>query len=891
MSRFLFSVIVPVYNTEQYIIETLESVIHQTIGFMEHIQLILVNNATQDNSASICKFYRSMYPDNVIYVQLPENKGPNGARAEGLTYASGEYVNFLDSDDKWSIQAFERAAHYFSVYKNVDLIACRIRHFDAKDSWHLLDYKFETSRFVDIMHDYNFPQLSLCSTFIRRTAIDAADIDIGLKHAEDAKLLTKIILKKEHYVVLRDATFFYRTRKEGSLLQSVTKSDEWYFITPYAVYKEIQDYCKATKKVNYLYTQFLAMYDVQFRFKTAIPPWFSEPQFNEYQKAIQAALKPISDLVIFKAYNMDFLEKLRVYSVKYGPNFLNQIETDGEYFYYNGYNLLKASSQRHMEISFIDIQQEHLKIRGRLMFFVEMKKKEFYAVNERGEKIFAEYLMASDRKAERHLGDCCINTQDFEFLIPMDAPKKTVSFCIRFKGVNVTLGYSMGRFSPISDLKDDYFQYNDSVLTVDNDKLVFRRENRRDIKKYKKKWMKALKQEGRDKDLICERFIPTLKRLMGDREIWLFADRIERGGDNGEKMFRYVSQRMPRHIKPIFVISKACPDYSRIKAFGTVISPHTTIYKIVYLLATKLITAYMDNAIVYPLGEHESYLRHHRKPQIIYLQHGVIKDDFSDDQNKFNKNISMFVTSAVIEHDSLMTLPYHYLDDEVKVTGLARYDDMYDLCKRARNEEKVIIIAPTWRATMEGNVWDSACGKCAYNEKFKESEYYIFWNSLINDSRILKVMSDHKLHGILRLHPVIRTQTNDFSFNQFITAEHENKTYEQTISSCKLLITDYSSIAFDVAYIGVKTIYAQFDKNKFYLQQWYNEGYFDYETMGFGPVCYDYESTVQAMIAAIENDCVMEEKYKKRAEEFFPYRDGKCCERIYQHILEMDKEN
>ena len=116
MSRFLFSVIVPVYNTEQYIIETLESVIHQTIGFMEHIQLILVNNATQDNSASICKFYRSMYPDNVIYVQLPENKGPNGARAEGLTYASGEYVNFLDSDDKWSIQAFERAAHYFSDY-------------------------------------------------------------------------------------------------------------------------------------------------------------------------------------------------------------------------------------------------------------------------------------------------------------------------------------------------------------------------------------------------------------------------------------------------------------------------------------------------------------------------------------------------------------------------------------------------------------------------------------------------------------------------------------------------------------------------------------------------------------------------------------------------------
>ena len=60
--------------------------------------------------------------------------------------------------------------------------------------------------------------------------------------------------------------------------------------------------------------------------------------------------------------------------------------------------------------------------------------------------------------------------------------------------------------------------------------------------------------------------------------------------------------------------------------------------------------------------------------------------------------------------------------------------------------------------------------------------------------------------------------------------------------------------------------------------------------MGFGPVCDDYETTVQAIIKAIENDCVMEDKYKQRVDNFFAYRDGRNCERIYNEILKLGKE-
>ena len=64
---FLFSVIMPVYNTEEYLEEAIQSVIEQTIGFEENIQLILINDGSTDNSESICKKYQKKYKNNIIY--------------------------------------------------------------------------------------------------------------------------------------------------------------------------------------------------------------------------------------------------------------------------------------------------------------------------------------------------------------------------------------------------------------------------------------------------------------------------------------------------------------------------------------------------------------------------------------------------------------------------------------------------------------------------------------------------------------------------------------------------------------------------------------------------------------------------------------------------------
>jgi len=102
----IFSIIIPTYNNGQYISETIDSLIHQTIGFADHFQVIIVDDGSTDNTREISEQYVSRYPDNIEYI-YQENAGVSAARNVGLARAKGRFVNMLDSDDRWQTDAFE----------------------------------------------------------------------------------------------------------------------------------------------------------------------------------------------------------------------------------------------------------------------------------------------------------------------------------------------------------------------------------------------------------------------------------------------------------------------------------------------------------------------------------------------------------------------------------------------------------------------------------------------------------------------------------------------------------------------------------------------------------------------------------------------------------------
>lgn len=88
------SIIIPVYNAEQYLNRCIDSVLSQSYQFKE---LILVDDGSQDKSGTICDAYAMN--DNRIKVFHNSNKGASAARNFGLNKATGEYISFLDSDD------------------------------------------------------------------------------------------------------------------------------------------------------------------------------------------------------------------------------------------------------------------------------------------------------------------------------------------------------------------------------------------------------------------------------------------------------------------------------------------------------------------------------------------------------------------------------------------------------------------------------------------------------------------------------------------------------------------------------------------------------------------------------------------------------------------------
>lgn len=122
----VISVIIPCYNVAQYLPECMASLEKQTIG-MEKLQLVFVDDASTDGLKTwkcILDFEKK-YPEQVVAVQLEENRGQGGARNEGLKYASADYIGYIDADDYIEAEMYEKL-YQAMLEKDYDIVDCRM---------------------------------------------------------------------------------------------------------------------------------------------------------------------------------------------------------------------------------------------------------------------------------------------------------------------------------------------------------------------------------------------------------------------------------------------------------------------------------------------------------------------------------------------------------------------------------------------------------------------------------------------------------------------------------------------------------------------------------------------------------------------------------------------
>ena len=121
--------------------------------------------------------------------------------------------------------------------------------------------------------------------------------------------------------------------------------------------------------------------------------------------------------------------------------------------------------------------------------------------------------------------------------------------------------------------------------------------------------------------------------------------------------------------------------------------------------------------------------------------------------------------------------------------------------------------------------------------------------------------------------------------NRIKIAKREENNLQELLKESKILITDYSSIAFDFAYMKKPLIYYQFDQDKYYTNH-FEKGYFDCERDGFGPVIKN-ENEILDYIEDLLNNNIDRQRYITKSEEFFEIYDNNNCKRTYDAIMEI----
>ncbi len=888
--KYRFSIITAVYNVEDYLEETVQSIINQSIGF-KNIQLILVDDGSTDNSGKLCDEFAEKYPDNIFAIHK-ENGGVSSARNLGLDAVKGKYVNFIDSDDKWEEKALEYIWKFFEEnYDEIDVVATPLTLFEGRTGEHILNYKFDKgTRVVDLEQEWNIFQMSAASAFVKAKCLKNLRFDTQLKYAEDSKLIQSVLLEKEALGLVKEAKYFYRIRsgETSSAIQNSTQNPAWYMPVINRFHLDLIDLVVDEETPLPRFLQMALMYDLQWRIKQAQIPndILTEEEKSIYFSSIKKILSYIDDVVILAQRQLTGANKVFAMQLKYtfSPRL---IKTKNDYLacfsLYSRFSIVNSI----VKFEFITIENNILKIKGNLETYNFPYKEFRLSFYLNGKKVPTKVKTREDAIV-------CLEKKvtvryDFYADIKLDSKSDVNELKIGAR-INGKLVYFMkfgyGYFAPItSGYRFSHYNKDGWVVTAYRGK----------IKIAKEKPVKEFFQEVKFllwgfKNNYCNsrknvflRLEYHLRKLFKRKPVWVISDRPNVAGDNGEAFFRYVTENHPE-INARFVIEKDCPDFERMKKVGPVLVKGSRKHKLYVLISDYIFSSQGENEHFDPFGRERNVFRNIlvSKP-FVFLQHGVIEYDLSGWLNKNNKNIFGFITTSKNEYESILKYDYGYTKKNVWLTGLPRFDRLYD------KNSKIVTLMPTWRKYLTKR-YNPETGNWELVSDFKESDYFDFYNSLLNHPKLVEALKKYGYKIQLLLHPNLRGSAEMFDSNDVAKIISGNVSYTDVYAESSLVLTDYSSAVFDFAYLRKPLIYTQFDREEFSSGGHTSSGgYFRYEYDGFGEIEEDVDSAVNRIIEYLENDCTLKDVYRKRIDRFFAYDDKNNCQRIFDKVMASKK--
>ena len=360
------------------------------------------------------------------------------------------------------------------------------------------------------------------------------------------------------------------------------------------------------------------------------------------------------------------------------------------------------------------------------------------------------------------------------------------------------------------------------------------------------------------------RWSKLIRKLFKNKDLWLVGERTYKAQDTGFAFFKYMRTQHPDK-QVYYVIEKDSPERKNVEKYGNVLEYKSKKHIWKTIIAKKIISSH-----------HPDYLYPIRTPSFkanveadkVFLQHGVMgtKNMVANyGKNAIDFDTDFFIVSSDSEKEMIVR-DFGYNPKDVFVTGLSRFDTLFETDVTPK---KQVFIIPTWRDWI------------VTEDTFIESEYYKRYKELIHSEALHELAEVHGFNIVLSLHPNMQQFSKFFKHDNVQINIQGEIDVQHLIKESALMITDYSSVAFDFSFLHKPVIYYQFDRKAFIGKR---DSHLDLENELPGEICYEHEELLMLLEEYATNQFQMKEDYRVRADRFIKYRDQKSSERIYEVI-------
>ena len=369
------------------------------------------------------------------------------------------------------------------------------------------------------------------------------------------------------------------------------------------------------------------------------------------------------------------------------------------------------------------------------------------------------------------------------------------------------------------------------------------------------------------------------KRYWDRKRIFLVYEKFcMMAQENGYYFFRYcMEQGIEKELgcNMYYILTADSDDRARLEPYKKKVVSFMSLRHMIYVQAAKLLISTDTKQHAYAWRKRHSILTGQLwKKKLVFLQHGVI--GLKNVEIAYKKGnageCNLFIVSSKQEENIIET-HYGYSPKEIAVTGLARWDALTDKC--AENRE--ILVMATWRSWLDG----------ATPKDFKNSAYYKQYQALLTSEKLHTLLKKYDVKMRFYIHSKFKDYIQEFvstKTDRIMLQTFGEKPLNQLIMESNMLLTDYSSVSWDMFWQGKPVVFFQFDLPD-YLEA--HGSYMDMKRDLFGPRAENTEELLPILEQYMQNDFKLSPEYAAMLSDSFAYRDHENCRRIAAAVKEM----